>query len=131
MADITYLSLGWGVQSWAIATMAAVGELPPIDLAIHADTGHEAQKTYEHAERRRGALMARGREREMNRFRHGSDTTRILTYVQPTRVFSAECKRHGCLGVGRTRKAMEQIVASHISAGPECGDATQHGGKAL
>ena len=42
MPEITYLSLGWGVQSWTIAAMAALGELPPIDLAIHADTGHEA-----------------------------------------------------------------------------------------
>ena len=75
--------------------------------------------------------MARGREREMNRFRHGSATTKILTYVQRTRVFSAECKRHGCLGVGRTREAMEKRVASHILASPECGDATEYGGKAL
>ena len=29
--------------------MCALGELPPIDLAIHADTGHEASGTYEHA----------------------------------------------------------------------------------
>ena len=42
MPEITYLSLGWGVQSWTIAAMAALEELPPIDLAIHADTGHEA-----------------------------------------------------------------------------------------
>ena len=49
MPELTYLSLGWGVQSFTLAAMAALGELPPIDLAIHADTGHEAQGTYDHA----------------------------------------------------------------------------------
>ena len=48
---ITYLSLGWGIQSWTIAAMIALGELPSIDLAIHADTGHEASGTYDHARR--------------------------------------------------------------------------------
>ena len=47
--DLTYLSLGWGVQSFCLASMIALGELPMIDLAIHADTGHETQGTYEHA----------------------------------------------------------------------------------
>lgn len=43
------LSLGWGVQSWTIAAMAAVGELPQPDLLIHADTRHERQATYDFA----------------------------------------------------------------------------------
>lgn len=43
------LSLGWGIQSWTLAAMAALGEMPPIDYAIHADTTHEMQGTYEHA----------------------------------------------------------------------------------
>jgi len=42
------LSLGWGVQSWTLAAMAALQELPPIDYAIHADTTHEAAGTYAH-----------------------------------------------------------------------------------
>jgi len=41
------LSLGWGVQSFTIAAMIALGELEPIDFAIHADTLHESQLTYE------------------------------------------------------------------------------------
>ena len=45
------LSLGWGVQSWALAAMAAVGEIEPIDFAIHSDTRHEASGTYAHAEK--------------------------------------------------------------------------------
>jgi len=45
------LSLGWGVQSWTLAAMAALGEIEPIDVAIHADTRHEASGTYTHAEK--------------------------------------------------------------------------------
>lgn len=39
------------MQSFTIAAMVALGELEPIDAAIHADTGHESQLTYEFAER--------------------------------------------------------------------------------
>ena len=49
MGMIRYLSLGWGVQSWTIAAIVALRQLPPIDVAVHADTGHEAKGTYEHA----------------------------------------------------------------------------------
>ena len=45
------LSLGWGVQSFTLAAMVALGELEPIDAAIHADTTHERQGTYRFAER--------------------------------------------------------------------------------
>ena len=58
--DLTYLSLGFGVQSWALAAMIAVGELPPVDVAIHADTTHEADGTYRHAEKWTGWLEERG-----------------------------------------------------------------------
>ena len=43
------ISLGWGVQSWALAAMSALDELPKIDYAVHADTTHEAEATYAHA----------------------------------------------------------------------------------
>lgn len=49
MAALTVLSLGWGVQSWTIAAMVALRELPPIDYAIFADTTHEHAGTYAHA----------------------------------------------------------------------------------
>jgi len=45
----TAISLGWGVQSWTLAAMSALGELPPVSVAIHADTTHEMQATYEFA----------------------------------------------------------------------------------
>ena len=60
MPELTYLSLGWGVQSWTIAAMAALKELPPLDLAIHSDTGHEASGTYTHAEKWTSWLEERG-----------------------------------------------------------------------
>lgn len=48
--QLTILSLGWGVQSWTLAAMAALGELPPVDYAIHADTTWEREQTYSFAE---------------------------------------------------------------------------------
>jgi len=45
------ISLGWGAQSFALAAMSALGVLPPVDAAIHADTTHERSETYEFAKR--------------------------------------------------------------------------------
>ena len=45
------ISLGWGVQSFALAAMSALGKLPPVDAAIHADTTHERSETYAFAKR--------------------------------------------------------------------------------
>lgn len=54
------LSLGWGVQSFTLAAMSALGELPKLDLIIHADTTYERQHTYEFAERWQPWLEAHG-----------------------------------------------------------------------
>jgi len=54
------LSLGWGVQSWTLAAMVALGELPPIDAAVHSDTGFERQATYDFAAEFGDWLQARG-----------------------------------------------------------------------
>lgn len=54
------ISLGWGVQSFTLAAMAALGELEPVDFAIHADTTHESQLTYEFAVRWAGWLERHG-----------------------------------------------------------------------
>ena len=48
---IRYLSLGWGVQSFTLAAMVALGDLEGLDVAVHADTTHESQKTYDFAAR--------------------------------------------------------------------------------
>ena len=54
------LSLGWGVQSFTLAAMVALGELEPIDYAIHADTTHESQRTYEFVNRWKWWLHDKG-----------------------------------------------------------------------
>ena len=54
------ISLGWGVQSFALAAMSALGVLPPVAAAVHADTGHERKETYEFAERWTPWLEERG-----------------------------------------------------------------------
>lgn len=54
------LSLGWGVQSFTLAAMVALGELEPIDAAIHADTTHERSATYEFATKWTPWLEERG-----------------------------------------------------------------------
>ncbi len=45
------LSLGWGVQSFTLAAMMALDEMPRADWLIHADTGHEREATYDFARR--------------------------------------------------------------------------------
>ena len=54
------ISLGWGTQSFALAAMSALGELPPVDVAIHADTGYERAATYEFAAKWTPWLEERG-----------------------------------------------------------------------
>jgi hypothetical protein len=48
---VIVLSLGWGVQSFTLAAMAALGELPKPDAAVHADTTYERAATYAFAKR--------------------------------------------------------------------------------
>jgi hypothetical protein len=57
---MTVISLGWGVQSFALAAMSALGVLPPVDAAIHADTGHERSETYALAHKWTPWLAERG-----------------------------------------------------------------------
>lgn len=58
--SLTVLSLGWGVQSWTLAAMSALGELPLLDYAIHADTTWEREATYAFAVEWTPWLEARG-----------------------------------------------------------------------
>lgn len=46
MRPLRALSLGWGVQSFTLAAMSALGELPKLDVAISADSTWEHQATY-------------------------------------------------------------------------------------
>lgn len=54
------LNLGWGIQSFTLAAMVALGELEPIDAAIHADTTHEREATYTFAAKWTPWLQAHG-----------------------------------------------------------------------
>ena len=54
------ISLGWGVQSWTLAAMVALGELEPIDYAVHSDTTWEMSYTYEFAKQWTPWLEERG-----------------------------------------------------------------------
>lgn len=60
METMKVLSLGWGIQSYTLAAMVALGELEPLDAAIHADTTHEASGTYEFARQWTPWLEERG-----------------------------------------------------------------------
>lgn len=60
MEPLRIISLGWGIQSWTLAAMAALGEIPAVDAAIHADTTHEAAHTYAHAKKWTPWLQERG-----------------------------------------------------------------------
>ena len=57
---MTVISLGWGVQSFALAAMSALDMLPHVDVAIHADTTHERSETYAFAARWTPWLEERG-----------------------------------------------------------------------
>lgn len=57
---MTVLSLGWGVQSFTLAAMSALDELPKVDYAIHADTMHERTATYEFAAKMTPWLTEKG-----------------------------------------------------------------------
>lgn len=54
------ISLGWGVQSFTMCAMSALGELEPVDVALHADTSSERQATYEFVEKWTPWLVQRG-----------------------------------------------------------------------
>ena len=54
------LSLGWGVQSWTLAAMAALNYIPKPDYAVHADTQHEMSGTYAHAKKWTPWLISHG-----------------------------------------------------------------------
>ena len=60
MEPLKVLSCGFGIQSFTMGVMMCLGDLPMVDLAIHADTGHEIQGTYDFVRRWTPWLEARG-----------------------------------------------------------------------
>jgi hypothetical protein len=57
---IKVISLGWGIQSWTLVAMSALGEIEKVDYAIHADTTHERNATYIFAKHNTAWLENRG-----------------------------------------------------------------------
>lgn len=57
--QLRVISLGWGIQSFTLAAMAAVGEIAA-DVAIHADTTWEKPATYEFSQKWSAWLQDRG-----------------------------------------------------------------------
>jgi len=51
LPQLTTISLGWGVQSWGLTAMSALGVLPKVDYAIHGNTGWERSETVAFAKR--------------------------------------------------------------------------------
>jgi hypothetical protein len=74
------ISLGWGVQSWTLAAMVALGALPPVDVALHADTGHEMQSTYAFA-RQWAPWLERHGMRVVTVHASGTRGTQVITHV--------------------------------------------------
>lgn len=54
------ISLGWGVQSFTLAVMAALGDIEPVAAAVHADTTYESSLTYDFAKKWTPWLEERG-----------------------------------------------------------------------
>lgn len=54
------ISLGWGIQSFTLAAMSALGDLEKVDYAVHSDTTHERSATYEFAIKWTGWLVEKG-----------------------------------------------------------------------
>lgn len=58
--DLTTISLGAGLQSSVLVEMVVEGDLPPVDVAIFADTGDEPQYVYDQVDYLRGRLDSVG-----------------------------------------------------------------------
>lgn len=60
MAQLTILSLSWGIQSFTLAAMAALGDLPKPDLCLNVATGWERTPTRQFATAYTPWLIAHG-----------------------------------------------------------------------
>ncbi|MCP4540636.1 MAG: hypothetical protein GY832_26155 [Chloroflexi bacterium] len=105
MKPITAISLGWGVQSFALAAMSALDTLPPVDAVIHADTTHERSETYKFAARWTPWLEAQGLNvittSDKKATRHPLDPNTKQTHV-PLYTLSPQGKH------GQTRRSCTQ-----------------------
>lgn len=70
------ISLGWGVQSFTLAAMAALGDIEPVDYAVFADTRYESILTYRFAVKNMGWLKEHGVNFQMVR---GKDNPIVIS----------------------------------------------------
>jgi hypothetical protein len=78
--ELTIISLGWGVQSFTLAALSALGELPPVDYALHSDTGYESSLTYKFAEKWMPWLESHGVK--VVTLKNKNEITNIHNFVQ-------------------------------------------------
>ena len=97
MTQLTVISLGWGVQSWTLAAMVALGELPPVDFAVHSDTTWERSSTYAFAAEWMPWLETHG--------------VRVVTVSDPD-IAGAVVDNHGGLFIPAYTLQPEHIVVS-------------------
>jgi hypothetical protein len=61
------ISLGWGVQSFALADMSTLGGLTRVDIAVHSDIIYENTLVHGYAKIRIGEKY--GKQKEKNQYR--------------------------------------------------------------
>lgn len=88
------LSMGWGTQTWALAAMAALGAVEPIDLMVFADAGHERVETYRFREQQLRWLRRRG----VRETRVEPDRPHYVYYGDSTRVIIPAFSKHPVTG---------------------------------
>jgi hypothetical protein len=123
-APLRVLSLGWGVQSWTLAAMAALGEIEPFDFAIHSDTTHEMAATYEHAAKWTPWLEEHGvkvvtalPDDASPRDKHGA--VMIPAFATDAKGFAAPIRRQ-CTGAWKIvpiRRYLRSVLPSHPKPG--------------
>ncbi len=112
------LSLGAGVQSTTVALMTTTGDLPPIDVAIFADTGWEPAAVYKHLAKL-----------EAHMAEHGTPVVRVRSgnirddHIKPTdeRLFIRNPRKHPEY-LGRSRTFIPVYLVT--PAGPDRFDPT-------
>jgi len=98
---VKIISLGWGVQSWTLAAMTALGELPPVDAVVHADTSWERAATYQFAAKWTAWLESNGVRvvtlsppPRANRITNNHEFVQIPAFTNGTGQLKRQCTNH-------------------------------------
>jgi len=118
--DLTYLSLGAGVQSSALLVLGCTGKIPKPDLAIFADVGDEPQYVYDYLKLLSDYAAGHGVPVEIARKGHLShDLTvgqRAGKRFAPVPLYTAGLpgKREGMLRRQCTREYKIEPITQHV-----------------